>query len=83
MRATSGFLKDAARYLGSIIVFIMGMFYRWKIIAYIGWIVPFVAGVWLFFCPESPVFLINKGNEEEALKVLKRLTVNEESATQG
>ena len=83
MRATSGFLKDAARYLGSIIVFIMGMLFRWKFIAYIGWIVPFVAGVWLFFCPESPVFLINKGNEEEALKVLKRLTVNEESATQG
>ena len=61
----------------------MGMLFRWKIIAYIGWIVPFAAGVWLCFCPESPVYLINNNKEEEALKVLKRLTVDEESATQG
>ena len=83
MRATSNFHQGVASSLGSIIVFFMGMFFRWKIIAYIGWIFPFVAGIWLCFCPESPVFLINKNTEEESHKVLQRLRSSEESAKEG
>ena len=83
MRATSNFHQNVARYLGSIIVYFMGMFFRWKIIAYIGWTFPFVAGIWLCFCPESPVFLINKKKDGESHKVLQRLMSNEESAKKG
>ena len=48
------------RFAGSIIVFACGIYYRWKQIAYFGWIVPALTLIATFFCPESPVFLVNK-----------------------
>ena len=83
MRATFSFLEGVPRCIGSIIIYILGMYCRWKSIAYGGWVVPLMAMVCLKFCPESPVFLINKGKEDKALKVLERLNSNEESANQG
>ena len=35
--------------------------------------VPAAAFIMLFFCPETPVWLLSKGKNEEAKKVLKRL----------
>ena len=83
MRATFNFLEGVPRCFGSIIVYILGIFLRWKIIAYFGWSIPFIAGVWLWFCPESPVFLINQNKEEEALQVLKILNSDEVAAKLG
>ena len=36
-------------------------------------VVPVAAFIMLFFCPETPVWLLNKGKDEEAKKVLRRL----------
>ena len=36
-------------------------------------VVPVVTFIMLFFCPETPVWLLSKGRVEEAKSVLKRL----------
>ena len=83
MRATFSFFEGVPRCLGSIIVYIMGMFLRWQKIAYFGWIIPLIAMIAMWFCPESPVYLINNDNSIQAFKVLKKLNGDEDSARQG
>ena len=83
MRATFSFLEGVPRCFGSILVYVLGMNFRWQNIAYFGWVVPLVAIIAMWFCPESPVYLINQNRSIEAFTVLKKLNVDEDSAEQG
>ena len=83
MRATFSFLEGVPRCLGSILVYILGMHFRWQNIAYVGWVVPLIAMIAMWFCPESPVYLINQDKSTEAFTILKKVNVDEYSAEQG
>ena len=83
MRATFSFLEGVPRCLGSILVYVLGMYFRWQYIAYVGWVVPLVAMIAMWFCPESPVYLINHDKSTEASDVLRKLNADDDSAEQG
>ena len=71
------------RCVGSIIIYIGGIYLRWKYIAYFGWIIPTLAFFSSFYCPESPVYLINQGNVDEASKAIGKINGNDTVATKG
>lgn len=85
MRATFSFLEGVPRCLCSIIVYVLGIYFRWQQIAMAGIVIPCLALICLGlkFCPESPVFLVNQGKRSEALDVLKKLNNDEKSAKEG
>uniref|UniRef100_A0A182PR94 Major facilitator superfamily (MFS) profile domain-containing protein n=1 Tax=Anopheles epiroticus TaxID=199890 RepID=A0A182PR94_9DIPT len=56
--------------LGVLLEFLMGTFMKWRTVALISAIVPILAIVFLFFIPESPVWLASKGRLEEAKAAL-------------
>ena len=64
-------------------IYICGIYFRWKNIAYFGWIIPTLAFFISFYCPESPVYLINKGNIEEASRAIGKINGNDSVATEG
>uniref|UniRef100_A0A182KGL3 Major facilitator superfamily (MFS) profile domain-containing protein n=1 Tax=Anopheles christyi TaxID=43041 RepID=A0A182KGL3_9DIPT len=67
--------------LGVLLEFLMGSFMRWRTVALISSVVPILAVVFLFFIPESPVWLASKGRLEEsktALAWLRGWTSNEQ-----
>ena len=59
------------------------MYLRWQYIACFGWIIPTLAFLISFYCPESPVHLINKGNIDEASEVINKVNGNDAIATKG
>ena len=83
MRAALNFFEGVPRCLGSITVYVLAMYLRWQQIAYFSWIVPVLALVGLQFCPESPVFLINQGNQSKSYDVLRKLNGNDETSARG
>ena len=82
-RAAFNFFEGVPRCVGSIIVFICGMFLRWHQIAYFNCIVPVLALMCLQVCPESPVFLINQGKPIESYNVLKKLNGDNDALARG
>ena len=47
--------------------------FPWRIAVGLTAIVPFLTAMILFACPESPVWLLTKENDEKALKSLEKL----------
>ena len=82
-RAAFTFFEGVPRCIGSITVYICGMYLRWQQIAYFCWIVPVLALIGLQFCPESPIFLINQGKEMKTRDVVKKISGDDEVLTKG
>ncbi|XP_057659562.1 facilitated trehalose transporter Tret1-like [Diorhabda carinulata] len=76
VRGSLGLLPTALGNMGVLICFIFGMFYEWKVLALIGAIlaVPFLIMIW--FIPETPKFLLGKGDLHKAQKALQWLRGN-------
>jgi MFS family permease len=56
--------------LGVFIVFLLGLFFQWRVIALYSCLLPLAALVLLFLVPESPHWLIRKNRAAEAEKNL-------------
>jgi sugar porter (SP) family MFS transporter len=59
--------------VGILFAYLLGAFIKPQIVAVICAIVPLVFGVVFFFQPETPVYSLKKGNEEAAVKALRKL----------
>lgn len=73
MRASFSLLVSSSRSLGTVIVSTMGLFVRWKTIAWFCMGFPVLTAVACFLTPESPFYLVAKKREEEAEKSFSRL----------
>lgn len=66
-------LTDLWTAFGFLLCYLFGCFYSWEVIA---WLVPLLTGVpsfiGLLFTPESPMWLVRKGKEQEALTTLMK-----------
>lgn len=73
VRGTLGLLPTAIGNIGILVCYSLGNLYEWQELALIGIIIslPFLVMIW--FIPETPRFLIAKGNEEDAQKALQWL----------
>ncbi|CAH1985407.1 unnamed protein product [Acanthoscelides obtectus] len=73
VRGSLGLLPTALGNVGILLCYLFGAFYEWKMLALIGAIlaVPFLVLIW--FIPETPRFLVYRGNEEESRKALQWL----------
>ena len=56
-----------------IVTYSLGAFMSWNNIAYVGVIFPIIAFFLFLNSPESPVFLVSRGEKEKAEQSLKRL----------
>lgn len=68
-------LKDSnfLRSLGCLSSYTMGMFFRWRSIAWIAPVIPVSAFILAFFIPESPTHLLAQEQDLEASEALKTL----------
>ena len=61
-----------------IIVYALGACMSWNDIAYVGIVFPAIAFILLFKSPESPMYLISKGEIDMAEHSLKRLNPHQD-----
>ena len=65
-------LESVLRCFGSVLIFILALFFRWWEISAMASIVPILAFLCCFLSPESPVFLVKKGRHKEAEESMER-----------
>ena len=58
-------------------MYVLGVFLRWRQISAILIVFPFLSLILLFFCPESPTWLLVKGRTEDAYQALFRIRGNQ------
>lgn len=66
--------------LGVALAYQMGTFLNWRNVAWLSCAFPVLSAGLLVLVPESPVWLIQKGRDQEALQTLTKLRNNAESA---
>ena len=66
--------------VGYAILYLLGAFFQWRdtLSIIMGW--PIVCIIAIFFCPESPSWLMMKGKQNEAFNAMLRLRNNKEDA---
>ncbi|CRL04570.1 CLUMA_CG017639, isoform A, partial [Clunio marinus] len=72
--STRGTLRSFFQLLitsGILLAYILGAFFNPQTASLICGIIPILFGAFMFFCPESPTYLIMKGKQKEAMKALK------------
>merc|ERR1719369_1083457 len=70
IKGALGSLQQLTATLGVLFVTVVGKFQSWQTLTKILLVVPTIMAVWMFFMPESPVFLISKGRRDDAKKSL-------------
>ena len=67
--------------VGYAILYLLGAFFSWRdtLSIIMGW--PVICIITLFFCPESPSWMMSKGREKDAFKAMLRLRANKEDAS--
>jgi len=73
MRGTNSLLESVLRCCGCVIVYALGLFYRWKSIASVSTVVPVFALVAFYLSPESPCYLVSTNKYKKAERSLKYL----------
>jgi len=73
MRGTCSVLESVLRCFGCVLVYILGLFHRWKRIANFAIVIPVLALISCFFSPESPFYLVSKHRYKQAEASLRRL----------
>jgi len=66
LRGSFSVLESVIRCIGSVLMYSLGLAFRWWEIASLASLVPIIAFTTCMFVPESPVFLVKKGRQEEA-----------------
>ena len=66
LRGSFSVLESVLRCVGSVLMFILALSFRWWEIASLASVVPIMAFISCMFVPESPVFLVKKGRMDEA-----------------
>lgn len=67
--------------MGIALSFQLGVFFHWRLVAWISMSLPVLSAALLILAPESPVWLVNNGREKQALKTLNHLRNNKQMAT--
>ncbi|XP_054271945.1 facilitated trehalose transporter Tret1-like [Macrosteles quadrilineatus] len=70
LRGTLTSMAEIAEYMGFVFMFFLGTVTDWRTSALISALVPVVSCLSLLQIPETPIWLLSKGNSEEALKAL-------------
>jgi MFS family permease len=70
IRGALGSLQQLVATLGVLFVTVVGKYVTWRVLSGILLVFPTLMAVWMFFMPESPVFLISKGRRDDAKKAL-------------
>lgn len=70
IKGALGSLQQLTATLGVLFVTVVGKFQSWQTLTKILLVVPTIMAIWMFFMPESPVFLISKGRRDDAKKSL-------------
>jgi len=73
MRGTFSMFESVLRCTGTLLVYSLGLKFRWWEIASIAPLVPLLAFITALFVPESPVYLVSRGRREEAEASLSRM----------
>jgi len=66
LRGSFSVLESVVRCTGTVLMYILGLYFRWWEIASLASLVPILAFFSCMFVPESPVFLVKKGRIDEA-----------------
>ncbi|XP_025205967.1 facilitated trehalose transporter Tret1-like [Melanaphis sacchari] len=66
LRGSLGSLGSAAMRIGSLLMYILGLFFDWRTSALISTFCPITCICFVIFIPESPIWLIAKGRNEKA-----------------
>ena len=72
LRGSFFVLESVVRCLGSLLMYVLGLSFRWWEIASLASLVPVLAFISCIFVPESPVFLVKKGRIENAENSISR-----------
>jgi len=72
LRGSFSVLESVVRCLGSLLMYVLGLSFRWWEIASLASLVPVLAFISCIFVPESPVFLVKKGRIENAENSISR-----------
>ncbi|XP_063542404.1 facilitated trehalose transporter Tret1-like [Cydia strobilella] len=59
--------------VGALLMFVLGAYCDYYTVLYIVTGIPFLSLLFIMICPESPGFLVKKGNNDEAVKVIAKL----------
>lgn len=73
IRGRLGSFTASSMALGILVVYIFGAFCEWQNLAWIFGCVPVIFLVWTAMMPETPIWLLTHGKEEEAKKALRYL----------
>ena len=65
-----GSISTLAIVTGLVMSFIAGVFCHWKLLALIGGVPPALLVIFLYFMPETPIWLLRKKHRKEALDSL-------------
>jgi len=73
IRGTMGSLTATSLALGIVVTYVIGAFVDWHILAWILSCFPLVLLVGMSFLPETPVWLLTHGRQDEARNSLQQL----------
>ena len=65
-----GSMSTLAIVTGLVMSFVAGVFCHWKLLALIGGVSPALLVIFLYFMPETPIWLLRKKHRREALDSL-------------
>ena len=65
-----GSISTLAIVTGLVMSFVAGVFCHWKLLALIGGVPPALLVIFLYFMPETPIWLLRKKHRKEALDSL-------------
>ena len=65
-----GSISTLAIVTGLVMSFVAGVFCHWKLLALIGGVPPALLDIFLYFMPETPIWLLRKKHRKEALDSL-------------
>ncbi|CAB4054462.1 SLC2A6 [Lepeophtheirus salmonis] len=82
VRGTLTAVFGAMYYAGTFVLMALGALLPWRIVVGICGSVPFITITGLFFCPESPIWLLRHGKKDEAIRVLVYFRGSQEAANE-
>ena len=65
-----GSISTLAIVTGLVMSFVTGVYCHWKLLAFIGGVSPALLVIFLYFMPETPIWLLRKKHRKEALDSL-------------
>lgn len=70
LRGSLGSLGSTAMRIGTLLMYILGLFFDWRTVALFSTFCPIICICFVLFIPESPIWLIAKGRNDKAKKAM-------------